>query len=143
MPMDEKHPPMAPFGSSFWFRTAAMKPLFEKQWTYDDFPQEPFQATDGSILHAIERIYPYAVQEAGYYSAMLMTTDYAAIDIGNLTYYAQGYVHACFDSGVANSFVFLKDYCRKQLCNESGICSQQSEKPERLYRLLTRWADCE
>lgn len=111
VPMDEQHPPMAPFGSSFWFRTKAMKPLFDKEWTYDDFPAEPFNETDGSILHAIERIYPYVAQYAGYYSAMLMTADYAAVDVGNLYYYAQRYAHTCFESGIANRFITVRDLC--------------------------------
>ena len=109
IPLDEKHPPMAPFGSSFWFRTKAMVPLFAKDWTYEDFPEEPFNMTDGSILHAIERIYPYVAQDAGYYSAMLATADYASIDIGNLYYYAQTYAHVCADNGICNHFITVRD----------------------------------
>lgn len=115
VPIDAEHPPMAPFGSSFWFRTKAMKPLFDKDWTYDDFPPEPFNKTDGSILHAIERIYPYAAQHAGYYSAMLMTADYAAVDVGNLYYYAQRYAHTCFEGGIANRFIAVRDICDMRL----------------------------
>lgn len=115
VPIDEKHPPMAPFGSSFWFRTAAMKPLFAKAWCYEDFPEEPFQMTDGSILHAIERIYPYVVQHAGYYSGLLMTADYASVEIGNLTYYTRQYTHVCFENGIANRFVNVKNLCNLQM----------------------------
>lgn len=106
VPMDENHPAMAPYGSSFWFRTAAMKPLFDREWTYEDFPAEPVTDTDGTIMHAIERIYPYCAQEAGFYSALLMTADYAAVDIGNLSYYAQRYVHTCHESGRFPVLVF-------------------------------------
>lgn len=115
VPMDAAHPPMAPFGSSFWFRTKAMQPLFAKDWTYDDFPPEPFNMTDGSILHAIERIYPYVAQQAGYYSAMLATADYASVDIGNLFYYAQCYSHVCFENGIRNRFITVRDLCSMQL----------------------------
>lgn len=124
VPMDEKHPPMAPFGSSFWFRTKAMVPLFAKDWTYEDFPPEPFNMTDGSILHAIERIYPYVAQHAGYYSAMLATADYASVDIGNLYYYAQGYAHVCYDNGISNRFNAVRDLCNMAMGSmkpEEGI----------------------
>ncbi|MBQ8912842.1 MAG: rhamnan synthesis protein F, partial [Lachnospiraceae bacterium] len=33
--------PIAPLGSFFWARAKALYPLFEKEWTYDDFPEEP------------------------------------------------------------------------------------------------------
>lgn len=147
VPMDAGHPPMAPFGSSFWFRTKAMAPLFAKEWTYDDFPEEPFRMTDGSILHAIERIYPFAAQHAGYYTAMLMTADYAAVDIGNLTYYAQRYVHVCFENDAANRFVTIRQLCDQRM----GLpVSDGQSVPTRnllrrilgkLYRVLSRWAE--
>lgn len=145
VPMDEKHPPMAPFGSSFWFRTKAMEPLFAKDWTYDDFPPEPFNMTDGSILHAIERIYPYVAQHAGYYSAMLSTADYAAVDIGNLYYYAQGYAHVCFENGISNRFIAVRDLCDMKLgpLDEGIVQYVQMEnhpaaKITRLRKILNR-----
>ena len=60
--------PVAPYGDMFWCRTAAMKNLFRKHWTYDDLPGEPIPP-DGTILHALERIHPFIVQSSGYYSA--------------------------------------------------------------------------
>lgn len=149
VPMDQNHPPMAPFGSSFWFRTAAMKPLFDKPWTYEDFPAEPFHMTDGSILHAIERIYPYVAQHAGYYSALLAAADYAAVDIGNLAYYTQQYAHACFENGIANRFIAVRDLCSMRLgpaVTETGT-APQGQKHSKIRRIagkvrsvLTRWA---
>lgn len=109
VPMDEAHPPCAPFGSSFWARTDALAPLFAKDWTYDDFPKEPFNAVDGSLLHAIERIYPYCAQQAGFYSALLMTTDYSAVELGNLQFYAQRFTHVCFDHGIENRYITVRD----------------------------------
>lgn len=148
VPMDERHPAMAPYGSSFWFRTAAMKPLFDREWTYEDFPAEPFSATDGSILHAVERIYPYCAQQAGFYSALLMTADYAAVDIGNLCYYAQGYVHACFESGVASRFNAVLDICNLRLGPVDDTAPGASASPRgrlrrklrRIRQMLTDWA---
>lgn len=154
VPMDEKHPPMAPFGSSFWFRTKAMAPLFAKDWTYEDFPPEPFNMTDGSILHAIERIYPFAAQHAGYYSAMLATADYASVDIGNLFYYAQGYAHVCYDKGIVNRYITVRDLCNIQLgeaispAEHSAAQAQPAGRRSLLRRImnkarviLSRWAN--
>lgn len=156
VPMDEKHPPMAPFGSSFWFRTKSMEPLFAKDWTYEDFPPEPFNMTDGSILHAIERIYPYVAQHAGYYSAMLSTADYASVDIGNLNYYAQGYTHVCFENGICNRFITVRDLCNMKMgslnMTEEIPVEQVAEQPmmrkSLLHKILnkarvtlSRWAN--
>ena len=156
VPMDDQHPPMAPFGSSFWFRVKAMEPLFAKNWTYEDYPAEPFDMKDGSVLHAIERIYPFVAQHAGYYSAMVATTDYMAVDIGNLFYYAQRYVHACFDNGIMNRFITTRDLCNIQLNQSMPVAdaaapmvpaSPRSLKRfarrvlNKMHRVLSRWAN--
>lgn len=109
VPMDEKHPACAPYGSNFWIRTDALKPLYNKKWTYEDFPAEPVKETDGTIMHAIERIYPYCAQQAGYYSAMVMTTEYSAVELDNLEFYAMTYAHVCFENGIANRYIAVRD----------------------------------
>lgn len=45
-----------------------MKKLFKKDWKYTDFPKEP-NKIDGTLLHVLERVYPFVVQDAGYYPA--------------------------------------------------------------------------
>ena len=62
--------PRAPWGGMFWIRGKAMSSLLRKKWNYDDFPPEPVQA-DGTILHALERMYPMLAQDAGYLSAFV------------------------------------------------------------------------
>ncbi len=90
VPIEEEKPPVAPYGTMFWFRPQAMLPLFRKEWSYEDFPPEPNE-TDNTILHAIERIYPFAVQESGYYPGIVMTQGFAGIEYGNLKYYVREY----------------------------------------------------
>ena len=63
----------------------ALRPVFAKKWTYDDFPDEPV-ADDGTLLHAIERIYPFAAQSAGYYSGWVLSEQGAAMEITNLNH---------------------------------------------------------
>ena len=69
---------LAPFGSYFWFRTSALEPLMNHPWTLCDFPEEPLPV-DGTLLHAIERIYPFVAQSQGYYSAYSVPDDLASV----------------------------------------------------------------
>ena len=87
--IDKKKPPIAPYGTCFWFRPEALKILFERRFGYDDFPGEPLPAPDNTILHAIERIYSFAAQEMGYYSAYVLTESEARLEVTNLTYMLQ------------------------------------------------------
>ena len=88
--MDENKVPVAPLGTMFWFRPQALKKLFDHGWTYEDFPAEPTGEVDGNIMHAIERIYPFAAQSAGFFSAWLLTDQFARWELTNLNYIAQG-----------------------------------------------------
>ncbi|MCR5581541.1 MAG: hypothetical protein K6F66_08115, partial [Pseudobutyrivibrio sp.] len=54
-----------PAGSFFWARTDALKPLFERGYTYEDFPREQGQ-TDGTLAHALERIVTFVSRKQGY-----------------------------------------------------------------------------
>ena len=74
--------PVAPFGSFFWFRPAAYRTMLAYPWKYEDFPEEPV-AEDGTIMHALERLRPYAVQHDGFYSAWLLSDDYARDEMEN------------------------------------------------------------
>ena len=80
--------PMFPVGGMFWCRPVALKKMFEHEWHYDDFPAEPIK-TDGTILHAIERSYSYVAQDAGYYSAIVMNSEFAELEYENLKYNLQ------------------------------------------------------
>ena len=54
-----------PVGTMFWARTQALAPLFDLGLRWDDYPEEPVPI-DGTILHAIERLLPFAARRAGY-----------------------------------------------------------------------------
>lgn len=83
----EQHP-IFPVGGMFWCRPQALKKIFEHDWKYDDFPAEPIR-TDGTLLHAIERSYSYVAQDAGYYTAIVMNNEFAALEYENLKYNLQ------------------------------------------------------
>ncbi|MCI1721595.1 MAG: rhamnan synthesis F family protein [Lachnospiraceae bacterium] len=88
-PMSEKLEPIAPLGSVFWVRTDALRPMFEYGWKYEDFPEEPIDI-DATVLHAIERLFPYCAQSQGYYSAWLLADSYAGTHIDNWSYINSG-----------------------------------------------------
>lgn len=61
----DKHSPIAAYGTMFWFRPKALRKLFEHQWRYEDFNEEPHHV-DGGLAHALERLIGYVCQDAGY-----------------------------------------------------------------------------
>ncbi len=89
-PMDERKMPVTAYGSVFWFRAGALRKLYEKDWKYEDFPEEPLPE-DGTVSHAIERVRPFVAQAAGYYSAMVLSDVYAGVEYTNLSYYLKEY----------------------------------------------------
>lgn len=58
-------PLVFPPGMMFWFRPAALKLLSEACRTLEPLPAEPLP-TDGSPLHAIERLVAHSCEAAGY-----------------------------------------------------------------------------
>lgn len=56
---------MYPVGSFFWARTEAIKPLFDLNFTYEDFDEEQGQI-DATLAHALERIISCLVKQRGY-----------------------------------------------------------------------------
>ncbi|MDO4804690.1 MAG: rhamnan synthesis F family protein, partial [Lachnospiraceae bacterium] len=85
VPVEREWEPVAPFGSECYLRTDALRTLFSKAWDLKDFPEEPL-AADATVLHAIERVIPFAVQNDGYYSGWVMSDKWAPIILDNLTY---------------------------------------------------------
>jgi len=51
-----------PTGTMFWARPEALKPVFDR---WEDYPEEPVPL-DGTVLHALERLLPFAVARAGF-----------------------------------------------------------------------------
>lgn len=97
--INELNEPISPLGTMFWFRPQAMEKIFDYNWKYEDFPEEPNE-DDGTILHAIERIYGYVVQDAGYYISWVMPEKLARIEMTNL-YFAVSEI---------NKTLFRKNY---------------------------------
>jgi glycosyltransferase involved in cell wall biosynthesis len=54
-----------PVGTMFWARSSALKPLFDLNLGWDDYPEEPVPY-DGTMLHALERLLPFVIRHGGY-----------------------------------------------------------------------------
>ena len=54
-----------PIGTMFWMRPAAFKLLFDLGLDWSDYPEEPVPI-DGTMLHALERLFPVICEHAGY-----------------------------------------------------------------------------
>ena len=83
-PIKKSNPPLS-LGNCFWAKFDALEPIFDLYLEHDDFSQEPMDL-DGTISHAIERIYPYVAASRGYLTEIGMTEDYAKSDIINRDY---------------------------------------------------------
>ena len=51
-----------PVGTMFWARARALKPFWTAGFEWDDYPQEPLPY-DGSMLHALERLFPLGLEK--------------------------------------------------------------------------------
>lgn len=85
VPLDRNLHPIT-LGTAFWCRTKALKPLFEQSYEYEDFPDEPM-AIDGTICHALERIFAYVAQGMGYYTEYVMSPEFAGLRMAKMTTY--------------------------------------------------------
>jgi rhamnosyltransferase len=132
VPFDEF--PVAPYGDMFWVRGKAMSSLFNKDWTYDDLPDEPID-TDGTILHALERMIPFVAQDKGYFTSWLCSEDSARTEISNFYYGEKTLKQELF-----NKFVFcrLDDMSRfiRTIHNEKNV--EQDVKPKYSKRNLKK-----
>lgn len=89
----EEKEPAASLGAMFWFRPQALKTIFDYDWEYEDYPEEPID-DDATLLHAIERLYPFCSQWEGYYPAWVMADSFARIELDNWEFLNREFVKA-------------------------------------------------
>lgn len=110
--IDKDKPPFI-LSTSFWCRTKALEPLFKHGFTYEDFVAEPMPE-DGTISHAIERILPYIAQTQGFYSAVIMTTKNASLQVSNLNYQLIGAMQRLKDDYSISSYSSFENFSLKE-----------------------------
>ncbi len=72
--IDKNFPPIS-LGTAFWAKTKALEKLFNKEWKYEDFTDEPLPK-DGTLSHVIERVLPFVAQDAGYRTEIVVSTTF-------------------------------------------------------------------
>lgn len=82
--INENKPPLA-IGTALWFRTDALKKLFDYNWKYEDFDDNQL-GNSNYLSYGIERIFPYVSQDAGFTTAEVMNTEYASVQNAYLRY---------------------------------------------------------
>jgi lipopolysaccharide biosynthesis protein len=87
VPFDEDTP-VAPYGTMYWFRPAALKRMFAHSWRWEDYNAEP-NHHDGGLAHVQERLISYAAQAEGYLSQHIMSPKQAAYNYVWLEYKLQ------------------------------------------------------
>lgn len=90
-PVERQKPPVTAYGSVFWFRPDALRPLFQKEWRIEDFDAEPMRS-DGTISNAIERVHGFVAQAQGYYPLIIMSSSYAEQEVTRMTEIAHTYI---------------------------------------------------
>lgn len=124
--------PVAPYGTCFWFRPNALKRIFEYDFTYEDFPEEPLMQPDNTILHAIERIFAFVAQDAGYYMSYVISENDAKIDLINLTYMINriNKIFKNYNKNISSFDLLLKELDsslkRNRECNKKLTLNEQS-----------------
>ena len=71
----------------FWARSKGLRPLTDSTLSFEDFPKEPIQQSDGTILHALERCYPLVTRSVGFYTARIINISLVPLIYNNLIYY--------------------------------------------------------
>jgi rhamnosyltransferase len=84
VPLDDVSP-LAPFGSMFVARPAALRLLVEREWAWEDFGAEEAYR-DGGLAHVLERMPVYAAGELGFHARTVSTTEYMSISHPALEY---------------------------------------------------------
>lgn len=77
--------PPVTFGTALWFRSRALKRLFDAGWKYADFHDEDL-SNDHYLSYGLERIFAYVAQDAGYDTGTSMTISYAEKQTAYLQY---------------------------------------------------------
>lgn len=120
--LDINKPPVT-FGTVFWAKSDALRKLFEREWKYEDFDEEPLGAE--TISHAIERIIGYVAQDAGYDTGTVMNTTYT----GKLLSYIQKRFFPAYQ-------LIMNDYCIYDMdffLNQQKIIYDFCKKNKRIY----------
>lgn len=111
--IEKEYPPIT-LGTVFWCRTCVMKKLFDRQWQFEDFVDEPMPG-EGTVSHAIERVLAYLAQDAGYDTGTIMSEEYAKKLLMALQHEKKAAYNMLADGmNISNPLSLWKFYIRKE-----------------------------
>ncbi len=99
--------PIAPYGTMFWFRPAALEPLFRWRWRWRHYNPEPHHV-DGGLAHVQERMICLVAQHRGFETLMVMTPENAARDYAALEHKLQAIAAHMPDGNILHQLAWLK-----------------------------------
>jgi len=126
-----------PAGSMFWFRPDAIKQILNGDFKYDDFPEEPI-ANDGTIAHAIERLFGYVTRFNNY---SFIELNYAR------ELYTENFCHKNFNQleaktlAVAKEIVAAKEYVVFDIFDT--LITRGIYAPDNIFRIIEHKVDKE
>ncbi|HET7724197.1 MAG TPA: rhamnan synthesis F family protein [Propionibacteriaceae bacterium] len=125
VPLDD-HTPVAPYGSMFVARREALEPWLSLGLTWEDFPEGAAYA-DGTLAHAIERMFCYVAAGTGRYTGTVLGRETVGIEYGFLEYKLQA-VGSRMPAYAVDQVAFL----------DGGVVSWRALLQRRLPRLVER-----
>lgn len=139
VPMDESKATMSAIGSCYWFRVAALKPLFAVNWQYEDFLAEGEMGVDGSISHAIERVNGYVAQSQGYYPAWVLNDRYARLEVDSLLYTTNSLIRAMGAARNGETLLANCDSLRRSIKSSHRYSRVLRRKVHRGLQIVARY----
>lgn len=136
VPMAEAKRVIAPLGSYFWFRSDALKSHFANAIDYTDFPEEPLP-DDGSISHAMERIYPFVAQQNGYHPGVVMVDELASLELTNLRHYVSTYNRSAYKYSIRGPFTLMNAVIDQKMYDAPKWVGIAGERLEHIQRLTS------
>lgn len=126
--------PVAPYGTMYWFRCAALKPLFAYPWKWADYNPEPHHV-DGGLAHIQERLIAYVAQNEGYRTETVLSTALAGRYYAKLEYkhqlLASTYPHAT----ISKQFEVAKeDKIRREQSGEKASLAKRVKRFDKNFR---------
>lgn len=88
-------------GTCFWVRRDAIRSILDIKWNYEDFDDEPLPI-DGTISHAIERIFQYLVIDAGYHVSCAIKDTYCEEYLENINAFSTKIANLLSSFGIYN-----------------------------------------
>ncbi|SDK62024.1 rhamnan synthesis F family protein [Aliiruegeria lutimaris] len=123
---EEPFSPLAAYGTVYWFRPDALRPMFDDQYQYCQYNKEP-DHLDGGLAHGQERAMTYVAQSRGYMSATVWP-DFVAAQSTTLMEYKMDSLYSNFPMSKVAPHSNLMAYV-------SGLVESKTES--RRYRLRT------